>query len=113
MSFHKSKGLTAEVVVMAGLVEGLMPWAEDPEALASERETAMAEQRRLFYVGLTRTRRALVFSSAVEVPDRMGNKYRMPHRGWRNNNYLTIASRFMSELGRTLPRAIRGRMWSY
>lgn len=59
MSFHKSKGLTAEVVVLAGLVDGLMPWADDAAAPPEEQAADRGEQRRLFYVGMTRTRRAL------------------------------------------------------
>ncbi|MBA2632633.1 MAG: hypothetical protein H0U86_06480 [Chloroflexi bacterium] len=113
MSFHKSKGLTADVVVMAGLLEGLMPWSADDRLTVAEQAAALAEQRRLFYVGMTRTRRALVFSSASEIPAHMTQRYRIRHRGWGMNGYRTIASRFMGELGPTLPRAIRGERWEY
>lgn len=113
MSFHKSKGLTADVVVMAGLLEGLMPWSADDRLTVAEHAAALAEQRRLFYVGMTRTRRALVFSSASEIPAYMTQRYRIRHRGWGMNGYRTIASGFMGELGPTLPRAIRGDRWEY
>ena len=113
MRFHKSKGLTAEVVVMAGLLEGLMPWSDDERLTVAEQQAARAEQRRLFYVGMTRTTRALVFSSAAEVPAYMTQRYRIRHRGWGVNGYRTIASEFMGELGPTLPRAIRGDRWRY
>lgn len=77
MSFHKSKGLTADVVVLAGLVEGLMPQAPDSGDPVPTQESMTAEQRRLFYVGLTRTRRILVDAdvaiprdvNSIECPD--------------------------------------------
>ncbi len=111
MSFHKSKGLTAEVVVTAGLVEGLMPWSDDEDATPDEQAADRAEQRRLFYVGMTRTRRALVFSSEAELPAWMVNHYGIRNRGWGSNGYRTIASPFLAELGANLPRAVRGEQW--
>ena len=65
MTPHKSKGLTADLVVAAGLIEGLLPGARDlPEA---EAELLADEDRRLFYVLMTRTRRGLVLSNGERV----------------------------------------------
>lgn len=67
MSLHASKGLTADLVVMAGLVEGLMPSAPKPTLSFPEQKAHRQEQRRLFFVGLTRTRQVLVLSTYSQL----------------------------------------------
>jgi DNA helicase II / ATP-dependent DNA helicase PcrA len=59
MTLHNCKGLEFPVVFIAGLEEGLFPLArayDEPEQLE--------EERRLFYVGVTRAERKLYLSSA-------------------------------------------------
>ncbi|MDR2728959.1 MAG: UvrD-helicase domain-containing protein [Chitinispirillales bacterium] len=53
MTLHKSKGLEFPVVFLAGLENEVMP---SPRAIA---EGSMEEERRLFYVGMTRARKQL------------------------------------------------------
>ena len=65
MSLHKSKGLTADLVAVVGCVEGLVPTLKGTLA---EQAASLEEQRRLFYVAVTRTRRALVLSSVTQLP---------------------------------------------
>lgn len=57
-SLHASKGLEWRNVVIAGCSEGMLPlaMAEGPEAIE--------EERRLFYVGVTRASRVLAFTYA-------------------------------------------------
>ncbi len=76
LTVHKAKGLEFPVVFMVGLVAGRFPASERREALALPvelvRETlptgdfAMQEERRLFYVGMTRARDELVLTHAVD-----------------------------------------------
>ncbi len=113
MSFHKSKGLTAEVVVLAGLVDGLMPQAPKPTDREEDVLALVREQRRLFYVGLTRARRSLVLSWEYQLPAAMVRQNRLPHGAWSNDRYQTYASPFLRELGPTLPEPVRGRDWPY
>jgi superfamily I DNA/RNA helicase len=103
MSLHKSKGLTADFVAIVGCVEGLIPFVK-PKLTPAEQQRALQEQRRLFYVSLTRTGQALLLSSVAHInPDlayRMGARIRA--------NGSTIASRFLGELGPSVPRSMSG-----
>ncbi|MFP4536264.1 MAG: ATP-dependent helicase [Spirochaetaceae bacterium] len=60
MTIHAAKGLEHEVVFLAAVEDGIIPHArsveEDPENLE--------EERRLFYVAITRARQKLIMSSA-------------------------------------------------
>jgi superfamily I DNA/RNA helicase len=57
MTLHRAKGLEFPVVFIAGCEEGLLPYerSEDPE-----------EERRLFFVGMTRAKQRLLLSSAAK-----------------------------------------------
>jgi superfamily I DNA/RNA helicase len=104
MSLHKSKGLTADLVVVTGCVEGLIPTI-DYDIPENERELQLREQRRLLYVALTRTRQTLVLSSVARLPVETAHRMGARIRPWG----ATVASRFMRELGPNAPQAIPGR----
>lgn len=107
MSLHKSKGLTADLVVVAGCIEGLIPTLED-DLTPTEQAEKLEEQRRLFYVAVTRTRRSLVLSSVTRLPRKLA--YRMGARVGRglSASAKTTTTRFLRELGPTRPRPIAG-----
>lgn len=112
MSLHKSKGLTAELVVICGCIDGLIPFRDD-NLSGDERKKNLEEQRRLFYVGITRTTNIVVISSILKLPRDLA--YKMGARV-RNTNWSyakTITSPFISELGHDLPQPIRGEKWIY
>jgi superfamily I DNA/RNA helicase len=56
MSLHKSKGLSSPYVFIVGCVEGLLPARPDSALSAQERLAKLQEDRRLFYVGITRVK---------------------------------------------------------
>jgi DNA helicase-2/ATP-dependent DNA helicase PcrA len=57
-SLHAAKGLEWDAVFLAGMSEGLMPIS------LAETDAAVAEERRLLYVGITRARERLELSYA-------------------------------------------------
>ncbi len=60
MSLHRAKGLEFDTVVLAGVEEGLLPH----QRALDEGETGISEERRLLYVGVTRAKNRLLFTSA-------------------------------------------------
>jgi DNA helicase-2/ATP-dependent DNA helicase PcrA len=112
MTMHGSKGLTAQVVVLAGLCHGLMPTI-DYDASPAEQTLLLEEQRRLFFVGVTRTKEVMVFSSysrldtatAMSLGAARGRKLR--------GGFGALASPFLAELGPSLPRAVSGSSWRH
>jgi DNA helicase-2/ATP-dependent DNA helicase PcrA len=81
MTLHASKGLEFPVVFVAGLEEGLLPFYSNMIDRSD-----LEEERRLFYVGMTRARERL-FLSFARVRYRFGDLT------------YTTASRFLSEIG--------------
>jgi DNA helicase-2/ATP-dependent DNA helicase PcrA len=61
MTLHNAKGLEFPVVFITGLEDGLFPLAR-----AYEEPSLLEEERRLFYVGITRAERKLYLTHAEE-----------------------------------------------
>jgi DNA helicase-2/ATP-dependent DNA helicase PcrA len=80
MTLHSAKGLEFDVVFVTGLEEGLLP-----HQLSREDPDGLEEERRLLFVGITRSRRELMLS----------------HARWRGrfgSRGPAVASRFLEEL---------------
>jgi superfamily I DNA/RNA helicase len=107
MSLHKSKGLTADLVVVMGCVEGLLPTVEDGLS-TEESNRKLEEQRRLFYVAITRTRQTLILSSVTRLPRDLAFRMGARVTGGNRSHANTIASGFLNELGSSRPRAVLG-----
>ena len=60
LTFHQAKGLEFTSVFLIGLADGVIP-----DFRSAKRDRALEEERRLFYVGLTRTRRDVFLSHAA------------------------------------------------
>jgi len=79
MTLHSAKGLEFPVVFITGLEEGLFPISR---SLDSQKE--LEEERRLFYVGLTRAKEKIFLSFA--------------HHRMRFGDQINLRSRFLDEL---------------
>lgn len=111
MSLHKSKGLASRVIIVVGCVHGLIPYV-DRRLLPSEEEAHLQEQRRLFYVALTRAKEMLIISSFVSMPRAMSHTIGAILRGGDPNIGNTIACQFLGELGAESPASISGANWT-
>jgi len=77
MTLHAAKGLEFPAVFIVGCEEGLLPYMRVGEEGAPTATDALDEERRLFYVGITRAqqklvlchaRRRMLFGQAMENP---------------------------------------------
>ena len=109
MSPQKAKGLSSKVVIVTSCIEKLLPFI-NKHLSPTEQEDAIREQRRLFYVAITRCRETLVLSSFAAINTAYARRIRIPVYG--DRFYArTKASRFIHELGPTAPSARKGSVW--
>jgi len=109
MSLHAAKGLEFDTVILAGLEEGCLP---SSRSLTSNE--AIEEERRLFYVGITRAKEHLLFTNsrykytygtmADQIPSRfLGEipKHLLPIQDAANLNEIQLRAFFSNWLGIT------------
>ncbi len=85
MTLHAAKGLEFDTVILSGLEEGLLPTSR-----ALQQENAIEEERRLFYVGITRAKERLLL---------LHTKYRYTYGQMVDQS----PSRFLHEIPPSLP----------
>jgi superfamily I DNA/RNA helicase len=113
MSLHKSKGLSANVVIVAGCVEGVMPRQRETGMTDVIYAESIEEHRRLFFVGLTRVKASpkegraghLIISASQKIPLAIAMKgvaiaKKVGATAWTNT------SRFLGELGPDSPKPV-------
>jgi DNA helicase II / ATP-dependent DNA helicase PcrA len=108
MSLHKSKGLNADHVIVIGCIEGIIPSPPKDDWPFEIQQRFMEEQRRLFYVAITRARKTLVLSSSYEIPRSLAHRMGVQIHGGNDRVVFTMASTFISDLGPECPRTISG-----
>jgi DNA helicase-2/ATP-dependent DNA helicase PcrA len=116
MSLHKSKGLSAPVTIVAGCVEGLLPKQPKPETPLAVAAADIEEQRRLFFVGISRVKASvdqgkpgtLVLTYSRRMPTAWAKGAGIDAAGNSFGIATLHASRFISELGPQAPTPING-----
>ncbi len=101
MTLHQAKGLEFEVVFLTGLEEGLFPLSR---TLTDQSD--LEEERRLFYVGLTRAKKK-IYLSFCSRRHRFGETFNLPSR------FLDeIPSELVKREGLAYPEKYRGQSLS-
>jgi DNA helicase-2/ATP-dependent DNA helicase PcrA len=114
MSLHKSKGLTVKLVVIAGLVEGLVPRTLGEDLTHLERQEHEQEQRRILYVGITRPTEELVLSRFQSIDTRSARVSGAATGRWIGRGVqATLSSSLLRELGTEFPQVTRSEDWEY
>lgn len=116
MSLHKSKGLSAPVTIIAGCVQGLLPRPADDGSTIAEQAQHLEEQRRLFYVGITRVKAVpkdgkpgtlvLTYSQQMPISKALSAGIMPAHKKFGRG--ILHASQFIRELGPSAPDPIAG-----
>lgn len=110
-SLHGSKGIEAHLVIVMSCVQGIIPRIPDEDYSIHEEKQHEAEQRRLFYVAVTRTKHELVLSSFSRIPWNIAQQHKIPLP---NSQNTVRTSDFISrDLSSILPRTVRGIDWMY
>jgi len=114
MSLHKSKGLTRDVVFVVGCMAGTLP-SIDPSDPPQVRAAQLEEQRRLFYVAITRATSVLVISSSTRLlyADAMHNGATVRRSVFIGGvkHAVTAFTPFITEMGASLPQPVTGAEW--
>ena len=95
MTLHSAKGLEFPRVYLVGLEEGLLPHKRSITDELEDNPSAIEEERRLAYVGITRAKDVLTISYA-ETRMKWGKRYK------------SKPSRFLKEMQRPIPRESTG-----
>ncbi|SES66332.1 Superfamily I DNA or RNA helicase [Methanococcoides vulcani] len=108
MTLYGAKGLTSHTVILAGLINGLLPKISNPRTMEDTRK--LEEDRRLVYVALTRAKKQLIISSFRQVQYTENQRLNLGLNP--SGNYCnTSSSRFISELGPGAPNTLKGEDW--
>lgn len=111
MSLHKSKGLSAPATIVAACVEGVLPRRPDDDLTPAETLANIEEQRRLFFVGITRVkarldhgepgRLFLTYSRRMSAAD--ARQSGITPAAFDYGDAIMNASRFLAQLGPAAP----------
>lgn len=116
MSLHKSKGLSSPITIIAGCIEGLLPKQPADDLSAAETLAEIEEQRRLFYVGVSRVKSSpaegkpgtLILTNSRMMPLATAMGAGIAPAQVNYGEAHVIASRFIGEMAVAAPQPIAG-----
>jgi superfamily I DNA/RNA helicase len=114
MSLHKSKGLSSPITIIAGCVQGLLPRPADADLSPAEQARHLEEQRRLFYVGITRVKAVpqdqkpgtLILTYSQRMPVAEARHAGIAPAQQVYGDAILHASQFIQELGPAAPAPV-------
>ena len=116
MSLHKSKGLSVPVTIISSCVQGLLPRPPTGEMTPIEQQQYLEEQRRLFYVGITRVKAlpqagkpgTLVLTYSQRMPNGVARSAGIAPARQQYGSAILHTSQFIQELGQAAPHPVTG-----
>ena len=109
-TFWGAKGVTADHVYIIGLCNEAIPGHRRDDYPGTEQDY-FEEQRRLFYVSITRSKKTLVLSRAKTIPnDRAAQLGLAKSKGNKDLRFLQ-PSRYLRDIITYLPKAQKGEEW--
>jgi DNA helicase-2/ATP-dependent DNA helicase PcrA len=121
LTVHKAKGLEFPVVFLVGLAQGKFPWPRRSDRLELPAELIkealptgdfhLQEERRLFYVGMTRARRDLYLTSARDyggARDRKVSQFVLEALDLPRGATRPFRARAVEEIARLAPVVLAG-----
>ena len=106
-----AKGVTADHVYILGVCEEAIPGERREEYPGTQAEY-VDEQRRLFYVSITRAKRTLVVSRAVEMRRGDAQQLGLAVAPTGTHRATFRMSRFLRDVVPPLPAAVPGERWA-
>lgn len=107
-----AKGITADHVYALGLCQAALPGEKRPEYPGTAL-VFITEQRRLFYVSITRARRTLVLSRATKIRPTAAVRLGLGRLRANRQHWATLhMSDFLRDIMAVLPAAEDGRAWN-
>lgn len=108
-----AKGITAHHVYVLGLCDEALPGTRRPEYPGTDEEYR-EEQRRLFYVSLTRAKKTLVLSRALEIKPQVARTLGIKVTGTTDTWFPVRlrASQYLRNILQWLPQSVPGDTWT-
>jgi DNA helicase-2/ATP-dependent DNA helicase PcrA len=112
MSLNKSKGLSSPFVFVSNCVQGVLPKLPDPKLPKVQQDAQLEEQRRLFFVAITRVKSdppnkkvgSLYLTYSETIPNGLAKRAGIEVASAKWGVGQLLPSLFLDELGKSAPK---------